>query len=197
MNKKLYLNPNPKDDELLLLLQQGDEKAFTLIYNRYHKLLYVVAYKYLKDRFMAEDAVQHIFFKLWEHHKVLSISVNLKNFLYTMLKNFLLNEIRNNTLALEKNYEMAQENTNYENDLIEKLEQKELMTEFYEAINSLPVQKKTICLLKLRGGLSNQDIAQQLNISITTVKTHYSQSIKLLREHFSKIVFVIFLWIIS
>lgn len=197
MNKKLYLNPEQKDDELLLLLQQGDKKAFTSIYNRYHKLLYVVAYKYLKDRFMAEDAVQHLFLKLWEHHKILSISVNLKNYLYTMLKNFLLNEIRNNTLALEKNYEIIQESSGYENDLIEKLEQKELITEFYEAINALPAQKKAVCLLKLRGGLSNQDIAQKLDISIATVKTHYSQSIKILREHFSKIIIAVILWIIS
>ena len=36
------------DEYLLALLGKGDEQAFTIIYQRYHKLLYVVAYKYLK-----------------------------------------------------------------------------------------------------------------------------------------------------
>ena len=40
------------DEYLLSLLGKGDEQAFTIIYQRYHKLLYVVAYKYLKNVFI-------------------------------------------------------------------------------------------------------------------------------------------------
>lgn len=128
---KLYLHRNLKgillyaqtvplhirqtDDELLILLQKGNERAFTAIYERYHKLLYVLAYKYLKDNDTAKDAVQQIFLKLWESRSLFSIHINLRNYLYTMLKNHLLNEIRNNYTALEKNYELAQETTEYEN----------------------------------------------------------------------------------
>ena len=36
------------DEDLLTSLRQGSEDAFTVIYERYHKLLYVLAYKYLK-----------------------------------------------------------------------------------------------------------------------------------------------------
>lgn len=46
------------DNELLLLLQQSSEKAFTTPYEGYHKLLYVVALKYLKSSSATEDAVQ-------------------------------------------------------------------------------------------------------------------------------------------
>ena len=91
------------DEDLLASLRQGSEDAFTVIYERYHKLLYVLAYKYLKNSFAAEDAVQQVFLRLWESHSLLMINVNLRNYLYTMLKNHVLNEIRNNNRALEKN----------------------------------------------------------------------------------------------
>ena len=179
------------DEYLLSLLGKGDEQAFTIIYQRYHKLLYVVAYKYLKNDCSAKDSVQQIFYRLWESRSVLIINMNLRNSLYTMLKNHLLNEIRNNYMAMEKNYELAQEKVEYEDDLLDNIEKKEIEEQLYQAINGLPEQKKQVCLYKLRGNLSNLEIANKMGISVPTVKTHYAQAVKMLREHFNKFLFMI------
>ena len=191
MHKRFLSISGQTDDELLILLQKGNERAFTAIYERYHKLLYVLAYKYLKDNDTAKDAVQQIFLKLWESRSLFSIHINLRNYLYTMLKNHLLNEIRNNYTALEKNYELAQETIEYENEILSKLEEKEMTEQLYRAIDSLPEQKKAVCLYKLKDSLSNQEIAEKMQISIPTVKTHYSQAIKLRREHFDKLLILL------
>ena len=180
------------DEYLLALLGKGDEQAFTIIYQRYHKLLYVVAYKYLKNDCSAKDSVQQIFYRLWESRSVLIINMNLRNYLYTMLKNHLLNEIRNNYMAMEKNYELAQEKVEYEDDLLDNIEKKEIEEQLYQAINGLPEQKKQVCLYKLRGNLSNLEIANKMGISVPTVKTHYAQAVKMLREHFNKLLFMIY-----
>lgn len=179
------------DEYLLSLLGKGDEQAFTIIYQRYHKLLYVVAYKYLKNDCSAKDSVQQIFYRLWESRSVLIINMNLRNYLYTMLKNHLLNEIRNNYMAMEKNYELAQEKVEYEDDLLDNIEKKEIEEQLYQAINGLPEQKKQVCLYKLRGNLSNLEIANKMGISVPTVKTHYAQAVKMLREYFNKFLFMI------
>ena len=179
------------DEYLLSLLGKGDEQAFTIIYQRYHKLLYVVAYKYLKNDCSAKDSVQQIFYRLWESRSVLIINMNLRNYLYTMLKNHLLNEIRNNYTAMEKNYELAQEKVEYEDNLLDNIEKKEIEEQLYRAINDLPEQKKQVCLYKLRGNLSNLEIANKMGISVPTVKTHYAQAIKILREHFNKLLFML------
>lgn len=179
------------DEELLSLIKDSNDDAFTIIYNRYNKLLYVLAYKYLKDNDMAKDMVQQIFLKLWEVRKILTININLRNYLHTMLKNYTLNEIRNNMTALEKNYEMAQSPIEYENEILARLEEKEQMRALYHAINGLPEQKKTVCLYKLQGNLSNQDIAEKMQISVPTVKTHYAQAIKMLHEHLDKILLLL------
>ena len=183
------------DEDLLTSLRQGSEDAFTVIYERYHKLLYVLAYKYLKSTYSSEDAVQQVFLKLWEARSLLMVNVNLRNYLYTMLKNHVLNEIRNNNSAVEKNYEIVQSAPEYEDELLIKIEEQDMMSHFYQAIDHLPEQKRQVCLYKLKGNLSNQEIADKMNISVPTVKTHYAQSIKILRAHFERLfLFLLYLW---
>jgi len=195
MSKRNLEIENLSDDKLFILIKQGDKAAFTVIYNRYNKMLFALSHRYLMDLSMAEDAVQHVFVKLWEYHKSLDISLSLKNYLYTMTKNYILNQIRNRNNAIQHNYKMYQnENLQvYEDNLHEAIENKETLTLFYNAIDRLPEQKKIICLMKLEGKFSNQEIAEKLNISINTVKTHYSQALKLLKQHLGRFLFAVFI----
>lgn len=181
------------DDVLLRQLQEGNKIAFTTIYNKYHKTLYVFSYYYLKNKEQAEDAVQSVFSKLWEYRSQIIVTINLKNYLYKMVKNHVLNEIRNTTNALAKNYEIAQSSEDYEDNLLENIEERELRSLFYEAINKLPEQKKSICLLKIKEGLSNREIAEKLNIAENSVKTYYNQSIKILRSYLQKMLIIVIL----
>ena len=179
------------DEALFALIEKGDERAFTQAYDRYHKLLYVLAYRYLMNVNMAEDVVQHVFSRLWEFRTELRVGISLKNYLFTMTKNHVLNLIRNENTAIAKNYEMAQSAPAYEDNLIENLEKKELMSNFYKAVDMLPVQKREICLMKVREELTNQEIAERMKLSVNTVKTHYSEALKLLRVHLRKMLIIV------
>lgn len=180
-----------EDEKLFARIEKGDESAFTQAYERYHKLLYVLAYRYLMDAAMAEDAVQHVFTRLWEFRSELRVGISLKNYLFTMTKNHVLNLIRNENSAVTKNYEMAQSAPAYEDNLMENLEKKEMMSSFYKAVDMLPAQKRDICLMKVEEDLTNQEIAQRMNLSINTIKTHYSEALKLLRKHLSKMLIIV------
>lgn len=182
---------NEEDEKLISFIQKGNIQAFTITYERYHKMLYALAYKYIKDADTAKDAVQYVFVKLWENHASLLITINLKNYLYTMTRNYILNYIRNENSAIVHNYQMLQESDDYEDNLIEIIEKKELMEFFYKAMELLPQQKRAICLYKIDNKLSNQEIAEEMNLSIATVKTHYAQAIKLLRNHLNKMLIFI------
>lgn len=184
------------DVDLFSLVQKGNKEAFTIIYNRYHKQLYVLAYTYLKDRDMAEDAIQHVFAKLWEFRQDTVIKVSLRNFLYTITKNYILNLIRNENSIIQNNYKIAQTADLYEDNLVHKIEEKELMTLLGQALDKLPEQKRQVCLLKINEKLSNQEIAERMQISINTVKTHYAQAIKLLRIELRKLIIIIINFII-
>ena len=61
---------NIPDELLLTKIRQSDKEAFVAVYERYHKVLYVVSYRYLKEKNGAKDVVQDVFTTLWERRKV-------------------------------------------------------------------------------------------------------------------------------
>lgn len=156
-------------------------------------MLYVLAYKYLKDSFRAEDIVQQVFLKLWEARSLFAGAINLRNYLYTSAKNLILNEIRDNFSDMEKNYAVIQNAPEFEDKLQSALEEKDLFQHFYKILAELPEQKRKVCLLKIRDNLSNQEVADKLHISVPTVKSYYSQAIKLLRDKMGRLLGILLL----
>lgn len=176
-----------EDYSLFLLIKKHDEEAFAAVYQKYHAYLYALALKYLKDEEMAEDALQYVFVKLWESAPRIELEVNLKNYLYTMLKNHVLNQIRNNKHTISIQYADAQEAFVDEDLFTEALYSKELSSLLQKGIEQLPPQKREVCQLKLEESISNQEIADRMGITIHTVKSHYQESLKMLRKYFEKV----------
>lgn len=194
----MHSNNKIKSDEILLLeLQLGSEDAFMSIYDRYHKMMYGMAYRYLKIDYLAEDAVQDVMMRIWEKRMSLNIEISFKSYIFSSLRNHILNQIRSKSFQLEKIYEVSQHEHVFEDDLIEQIENNDFLVKFHEAIESLPEQKKRICKLKLTEKYSNQEIADMMNISIPTVKTHYTQAIKILRTVLEKLKYIIVLFVLN
>ena len=181
-----------EDQALFLLIKKRDKEAFSALYYKYHAYLYAVALRYLKSEDLAEDAVQHVFIKLWERTKSLNIDINVKNYLYTMTKNHILNQIRDNKETISLNYANAQQEIGDKDDFIKSMEEEQTIDILHKGIYSLPPQKKKVCLLKLEDDITNQKIADRMGISIHTVKSHYQESIKMLRDYFQKIQMFLF-----
>ena len=172
------------DAQLCMELQEGNEEAFAKAFTQYNRLLYAIAYRYLKSEEEAEDAVQHTFMRLWEERKRLNFRNGIRSLIYTILRHYVLNELRHRTIVYEKNYELAQETEEADESFLQFYEERELRVQLMRAINKLPSQKSTICNLKLRKGLSNQEIAERMHLTVATVKSHYTQAIKMLRREF-------------
>lgn len=198
--QSLGLNESSPDDVLFARFQQDEQVAFEIIYGRYNKMLYTLALRFVKDRYAAESVVQHVFTKLWEHRFDISVDICLRNYLYTMTKNNVLNYIRNNNSALVKNYEIAQRAEMYDDALSSLLERKEVYDLLQQSIEQLPEQKRAVVVMK-RDGKSNQEIADELHISVNTVKVHYQQSLKMLKDKLTPIIkslpSIVVLWLLS
>ena len=162
-----------------------------MIYRKYHRYLYALAMKYLKNTHLAEDAVQHVFVKLWESTHDIHIEVNLKNYLYTMTKNYILNYIRDNKAKVTLSYEQAQFDLPEEEHILKAMEERQTQELLYRGIDLLPPQKKEVCQRKLESDDSNQQIAEKMGISVHTVKSHYQESLKLLRSYFEKVKMIL------
>ena len=168
-----------EDRELFRRIKQGSEEAFRVVYGKYHRILYAVALKMLKDRSAAENAVQHVFVKLWIGRQEMTVMLSLRNYLYTMTRNYILNYLRSRNTELVHSYRLAQLIPEASDPLDAQIER-------------LPTQKRQVMYLR-KAGYSNPEIAEMLNLSVNTVRSHYQEGVKLLKSRFGHIVLLIFI----
>ena len=179
------------DSWLINGLRKGNEDAFVELFNRYGRMMYALAYRYLKSEEDAEDAVQSAFMKLWARRESLELNENIGSLLYTIVKNHVLNEIRHNAVVVEGNWMMAREAEEADDSFLRQMEKKNQLELLISAVSKLPARKRDICLLKLMKGLTNKEIAEQLNIKVPTVKVHYNQAIRMLRKYLMLLIVAI------
>ena len=70
------------DQELIVFLRQGDERAFTELYNRYWNKLTAIAYNLMRDKSAAKEIVQDLFVGIWNRREQIEIN-NLSGYLAT------------------------------------------------------------------------------------------------------------------
>src|SRR3546814_20025173 len=75
------------DCELISLLKEEDEKAFTEIYQRYHSLLYIYAHKKLRNKQEAQDIIQEVLITLWSKRFEFMLQSSLSSYLFTAVRN--------------------------------------------------------------------------------------------------------------
>ena len=166
---------------LVKALKEGNQLAFSIVYKTYAAQTFSLAFKYLLNKELAEDAVQNLFLKLWLKKEEIDETKPINRYLFTMLKNYLLNTLRDskkNIYLLEDCLSMVLELE--DNSQNENLKQ-EQMNIIQQALEQLSPQRRKVFEMKVSGKYSNQEIADKLNLSINTIKFQYSQSLKQIR----------------
>ena len=136
--------------------------------------------RYIKDESEAEDILQQVFFKLWEMRESGMIKDNVRGYLFAMTRNIILNYVRDKNRLLQRNYRLSQGVSEEDHDIWVMADKEQLISEMKKAIDSLPPQQKRVANLRCEG-LSNQEIASRLHLSLNTVNSHYAKSLKALR----------------
>ena len=166
---------------LVKALKGGNQLAFSIVYKMYAAQTFSLAFKYLLNKELAEDAVQNLFLKLWLKKEEIDETKPINRYLFTMLKNDLLNTLRDskkNIYLLEDCLSMVLELE--DNSQNENLKQ-EQMNIIQQALEQLSPQRRKVFEMIVSGKYSNQEIADKLNLSINTIKFQYSQSLKQIR----------------
>ncbi len=169
------------DYSLVKNLREGDQSAFEEIYYQYCHSLKVFAFQELKSEALADDAVQEIFCKLWTKREQLDATLSLKGFLFTCLKNHILNVVRTRKNEILKNYRFASNQNHSVNSTEDAVITHEIQSQINQEVGKLSELKRSILKLSLYKGLSHEQIAHELDISVNTVKMYLSQSSRKLR----------------
>jgi RNA polymerase sigma factor (sigma-70 family) len=189
--------------------RQHDEQAFDELAKRRYRLLFNYATKFTKDTELIKDCIQDLFLELWYRRTRLTDTSYVTVYLICALRNNLLRKIKlNNRLDdsadIAASCEAFTDNLTVETMLIssESMSQKE--REIRNAINRLPARQQEVIFLKFYEGLSNEEIANVMQIERQTVSNFIYRAISQLKSElpsFSnvipQIIFIFFLKYLS
>ncbi|WP_294141510.1 sigma-70 family RNA polymerase sigma factor [uncultured Sanguibacteroides sp.] len=172
------------DNDICLLLKNRDVKGMELLFKEYYRPLVLWADTFLNNMSQAEDLIQDFFIKLWER-KVESklYPRTLKSYLFTAVKNLSLNVLEKID-PLKGVYDVSKidvPSLEY-NDLNEKM-----LCKIEQEIENLPPRSRNVVKCIYLKGMRYKETAEELNISVATVKTLLVNSLKRLRENTSEI----------
>ena len=150
-------------------IKLDNKETFKLIFEGYFTALCSFGYKYIKDNSAVEDLAQEVFISLWDKRQNFDHINAIKAFLYTSVRNKCLNLLKHQ-VVVQKHEAALIEELEYEQFFTNHVIEEETFNQLYSEIRDLPRSSQEIMILALNG-LTNPEIAEELSISVNTVKT--------------------------
>jgi len=167
------------------------------LFRKYYARLVHFACQFSKDRESAEDIVQEAFIKYWDlKNQLATEEAAVKSFLYTAVKNASLNAVRH-LKVVDSFAAQAQVSEVEEETAIHAIIRSEVLGELHNAIASLPESCQKVSRMGFLEGMKNHEIAQELGVSINTVKTQKKRGLELLRNRLKPEVISLLLILLS
>lgn len=152
-------------------------REFEIAFRKLYLPLGMYALRLVDDADIAEDLEQDAFMKAWLYVGSGNDVGNFTSFMYRTLRNECLKYLRDRRETLGEEY-------------VPEISEEEIDTSFrdariWKAIDGLPEKCREVFLMSKRDGLTNEDIAEELGISIKTVKNQMTKAFSRLREALS------------
>jgi len=171
------------DEELMVLVQQGEERAFTLLYHRYCKKILRYFYRMLwKDENKAQDFLHDVFVKIIEDPSRYNVSKPFTTWIYSVAHNMCKNEYRKHKFRQEINGRIATHTEVIESKVHEELDHARLSKAVEELLDHFDDEDKNLFVLRCELEMPLAEIAIILNCPEGTVKSRWFYLKKKLAE---------------
>jgi RNA polymerase sigma-70 factor (ECF subfamily) len=160
------------------LIREGSKKSYEVFFKEYYQDLFLWSNSIVKDGDAAEDIVQEFFVDFWEKKRFKSITTNLQSYIYRSIRNSSLNYL-NRVKKITHDIEHLEEKEEAPQIDLEVIQNSE---HIYSAINQLPEKCKEVFMCCCVNGLTYKEAAEDLGVTINTVRTHMVRAFKFLRE---------------
>ncbi len=157
--------------------------GFDQLYEEYHHAVYANILKMVRQPAIAEDLLQDVFVALWENHPKIERN-RVGNWLFVVSYNKSVNflkKVRKEKLEFLHEQQNLSVSSHWDTVSEEEFEWKLQLIE--EAIDQLPLQKRIVFAKYRLEGKSLNEIAEELRISVNTVKDHLKIANKLVRAY--------------
>ena len=178
------------EKDLLQQIKEGQVSAFEHIYHKYYDFLCRFSMHLLHDRLLVEEVVDDVLFYLWDHREEIRIdSLNVIKSSPSNRELFFTHITTNESIDFfESLFSINNEKTP-----LGYLLQNELEDTLLKAIEELPNECKTVFKMSRFDGKKHSEIAEELGISINTVKYHTKNALRILADSLSHYNLLLFL----
>lgn len=176
---------SPQTEPLLPAIAQGQPEAVQACIKRYSALIWSLALKHSPDRHTAEDAVQEIFTELWQSaDRFDAAKASETTFVAMIARRRLIDQHRRraarpHSRVVDHN---ADTQTAEKQSVPECVAQSEEAQIAYQLLDELSTPAKTCIKLSVNQGCTHQEIAEQLNLPLGSVKSHIRRGLLKLRD---------------
>jgi RNA polymerase sigma factor (sigma-70 family) len=172
------------DDQVVWnLFREGNRKALSDIFLTHQPDLFRYAKRWIPDDEQIKDLIQELFLNLWNKHKQLGSTNNIKAYLIRALRNRIINFNQANKLETTSNFIENElfhyQETDFEYDEKTNPEQKQKLI---ECLNHLPYTQREAVYLKYFEALSIDEIAEIMNLQNQSVRNNLHRALTKLRE---------------
>jgi len=167
------------DRDLILRARRGETEAYGELVTRYQTNIFNVCYRILHERAEAEDMAQESFMRAYDRLNTFDLERDFAPWMRRVAANVCLNHISSQKLTSELKEERdADESIRPE----KQVEVKERSEQIRTALASLPPHYRVVVELRHYQEMSYEEIASELNIPLSDVKSHLFRARKLLAE---------------
>ena len=167
-----------------------DDRNFEEIYLKYFPRLLRFAQEYVLNKEDAENIIQDVFMTLWERRGDLKIHISLISYLFILIKNRCNYQLRRKRHAETGKKQMQEDFTHEQQMKLYSLEaldhtlisDSDLEQIITRAIDSLPPKCREIFVLHKIEGKKYKEIAEKMDISVSTVENQMGIALRKLRE---------------
>lgn len=177
------------DESLVERIKNSDESAFEILYDRYWKSLFNYGYQKAGKREVVEGMVQEVFIDFWSKRKDLNIHSSLASYFFTAIKYKVINY--NKAQHVREKFATAEKTKGEQNinPVEERLFYRDLKSCIKKVVIKFPTQRRKVYKLRFNGGLSYNEIAANMEISVSTVEKHMIKALKDIREQLRRYSF--------
>jgi len=157
------------DYALLRRVAKREEAALEELFRRHRSRLYTLAYRLLRDHQEAEDALQEVFLKVYQHAASFTPVATVAAWLHRITANHCLNRLRGRQPVESLEEESAAPPADPGPSPLEVLQQADLARRLEALLNALPENQRRALVLKQFGGLTYAEIGEVLGVSAQAV----------------------------
>jgi RNA polymerase sigma-70 factor (family 1) len=175
------MNSSYIENELFIRISEGDEDAFSVCYAEYGRMLMPFLIRLVGSRDSGEEIIQEVFLKVWLHRDRLAAIENPKSWLFRVAANTGRNWLKKK-MMIEQHLQAQQPSEGFHDLTAEGLDLRAVAHLVQATIQSFPPQRKLIYQMSREEDLKPAEIADRLQLSVSTVKNTLLSALRTIRE---------------